>query len=767
MYKTKSDVPTFLWSLILILLLGSCNSNKYLKGDQTWLKKNDFIFHEKTVKKDRNLVSELQAASLQKPNSSSFRRWIYYKLQDPGDTTSWDRFQRKNIAEVPVILDSMLSQRTASNLSNLMKNKGYINNKTDFTIRRKGKNSFVTYNFYPDTAYTIATIIFKTKDKNISPLIPQLEKNTLLKKGTAISKTIFDQEAIVITNTLRNKGFAYFNTNFITFDGDSLNHKVDLKINLLAPGDSLNHKIAYIGKVMVFPGIKEEAGELETITINGIEFNYSSGIKDIQPSVLVKAIDLVPGSVYSDEIYQSTQRNLNNLGVYSIINISPKQNANDPSKIDFEIFMKPNKRFNFGGEPGIFFSDGNNFLQNRLTLIGFRASANFRNKNAFHRGISFGGNFRFDTEFNLRQQNAINSIIVRPEFDFRFPRAKDYYGFFKNGKNLSSFSTIKFGLEYTSIVNIYTLQSWNVAIGDFVQTSPLSNWRLNYLGVTLQNYSIQPQFSPILDNNEFLRRSLVDQLFTGFIFKDLTYSYSSPVSSGRPSWSVLGNLETSGIEVLMAEGVVNSNKEIKEPLKLGNVDFAKFVKTEIDYRWNVPISKSLSSAFRFSTGLAIPLGQSSEIPFIKQFGVGGQNSIRAWQLRELGPGGYQEPADPNGNRLFFQTGDFKLEANAEFRFPIYWFLKGALFLDAGNIWTLDDRSREGSILSTKFVDQLAVGTGLGLRFDLSIFLIRFDIGQKIRYPYALDNGRQWDNPYAAGKNISNSLNYNLGLGLPF
>jgi outer membrane protein assembly factor BamA len=197
------------------------------------------------------------------------------------------------------------------------------------------------------------------------------------------------------------------------------------------------------------------------------------------------------------------------------------------------------------------------------------------------------------------------------------------------------------------------------------------------------------------------------------------------------------------------------------------LSFSQYAKFEVDTRLHHLLASNQSLAFRFDIGVAFPYGPfSRQVPYIKQFYVGGPASIRAWQIRELGPGGYQDTL-VNTNLPFYQTGDFKLEASLEYRFDIVWVFQGALFFDAGNVWTIqNDPSRPGAVLSSDFVNQIAVGTGFGLRMEFTYFTIRLDFGYKLRNPYPNDAGKYWlfDN----FKQFSfNQFTTNFAIGYPF
>jgi outer membrane protein assembly factor BamA len=241
------------------------------------------------------------------------------------------------------------------------------------------------------------------------------------------------------------------------------------------------------------------------------------------------------------------------------------------------------------------------------------------------------------------------------------------------------------------------------------------------------------------------------------------------------------NFELVGAEILAMNKGYNAifDKSDEFQIKQG-VGFSQFAKVELDLRHQKQFASERSFAARFNIGAALPFGYTTDVPYVKQFFVGGANSMRAWAPRGLGPGGYQDPLadDPANNFRLFQTGDFKMEMNAEYRFPILLWFKGAAFVDVGNIWTFQpDAERPGAEFSFRrgdktypFYKELAVAGGLGLRVDLSFFIFRFDVGMKLRYNAPVGDALNppesaWWNDFRglSGKD----LGLNLGLGFPF
>jgi outer membrane protein assembly factor BamA len=247
-----------------------------------------------------------------------------------------------------------------------------------------------------------------------------------------------------------------------------------------------------------------------------------------------------------------------------------------------------------------------------------------------------------------------------------------------------------------------------------------------------------------------------------------SYSYifnNQKIKNSRDYWLLRINAETAGNLIGLAEKLAGGNKTDNTYQILGQ-PFAQYAKTDLDLRYNYKFNDVSSIAYRGFFGIALPYGNSKEIPFEKQYFEGGANDIRAWQLRSLGPGSYAD-----SSRLLNETGDIKLEANAEYRYKLFWIIEGAIFLDAGNIWSYkNDLARPGSQFQfNKFYKDIAIGTGTGFRFDLKYIIARVDLGMKLRDPLLHDaqftEGSHWI--FLNGPYKRKDFTIVLGIGYPF
>ena len=442
-------------------------------------------------------------------------------------------------------------------------------------------------------------------------------------------------------------------------------------------------------------------------------------------------------------------------------------------------------------------------------LRGISTSITYRNRNLFKNAALFSTRARLGLEFDFAASNnsKLYSRDVSVLNDLYFPRLVDI---FRIGKGLNAISVIndklynnikdktksRLSLNYEnlSLFRYYDSNSLNTTYGYDFQPNQRQRFQLTQVGINLYLINKKPALIDFEANNPFLQRSFDDQLLTGFLFRDLTFTSQGKISNKNTSYFFRGNLELSGGEVFLANKISNAISGNNKTFSfLDDVKYAQYIRMEADIRWFKYFKNEQSLAVRLNTGVAFNYGFSDEIPYLKQFFLGGPNSVRAWRIRELGPGEYvdQTVITPTPGALtvpFFQSGDFSLEMSAEYRFNllrIYGYtIESAFFVDAGNVWTIGyDENRKGSQLSwsprpdpadpTKligrnFLKQIAVGAGTGLRLDFSYFILRFDAAIKLRNPFPDENNndRFWiDRDWR--KLQFKDFNYNLAVGYPF
>lgn len=844
--QAASSAKYIIVGIIAFFALSACNTSKYLDEGEYLLRGNTIKLEKSgNIDRKRALKYELSAMFKQSENNRFLfipREWFYFITQDPQDTTKFDRWQRRVIGEAPVVHRDTLAEETRKNMLRLLQKKGYFDAKVVYekdqkTYKDNNKGTInIEYVVTPNQQYTVDSIYFFSEDEKVDSILQQISKRSLLKTNAPVDQKLYERERERIASYLRDHGYAYFfNTYVAPLEADTTHegNRAALLLEVLLPPEDSVHRVYQVGDIEVYmdytPG-QEDSVLVDTV-INDILMHSPHEAFRIKPETILRAIYLQEGQVYSQRAFDQTNRQLSGLGVFRFVRIKQAEDELHPNQLNFRIELTQNKRMEFGIDGEL------NYASRSATgignLIGLSVSPSYRNRNLlkgaelliteFNAGVEFNpapsaianGQFWNTADLGLRTDIYLPRYIDYLKIARRLNRAKykgksvflDDDNYNKLRENAST--RISTNFNYLLILDFYEYYLFTGTYGFDYQPATNKRLILNYLGVDYLFPRTAENFDNLLAFNPFLERSFGEQLFVSFLFRDLNYVYNSRPNRRGNSYYFGFNLELAGAEVWGANALYNSFALEPDTLRLNlrqgtKVDFSQYVRTQVDLRRYWPLGPNQSLAGRFNLGVARPFGYTSDVPYVKQFFAGGPNSLRAWAPRGLGPGAYEDTLSlrsVNNTRLY-QTGDFKLEFNLEYRFKIFWLINGAFFLDAGNVWTLRpdpnrcgsqflfsertydcvDQASGGDIRYTNepFYKQIAVGGGFGLRVDFSYFILRLDMGLKLRHaapfpdnPADLNNWQNYwfrdfrDNGNRVGLNFTDIVAFNLGFGYPF
>jgi outer membrane protein insertion porin family len=847
LYKSISNPPYsqvrpgnwLIWlELFALLLAGSaCNTQKHLGPDEAFLKENVIdLKSEERIRRAGNLRSELSTLEKQRPNGKFFffvpQQWFYYHAQDTLDrgkfSKNFRRWQMRQFGQEPRIYNRELAESTQRAMVFYMQHQGFFDAEVRFFPEHVGlrkRKIRVTYEVSMGAMYQIRSIEYESRDTALLAKVLERQQESLLKPGNPVSSDLYNQEARRITRYLRNSGYAYFQQSHIaSLDGDSIGTEVDLRLEILTPyGDSI-HRLYRIGNLYVYPEYDPNDPYLSRADTVREGIVFVSDIPDaypVKPKAILNAIYLERDSIYSQDNFEKTNRQLSSLGVFRFVTIREERDPERPGVLNFHIYLSPNNRFEYGGDAEINTSNSP-FIGQRL--FGVAGNVTLRHRNLFRGAELLAINLEGGLGLNLDRlfrDSMINTIDLRLQSDLYFPKFIDYFGVWRafNKTNLISdefYRSLKeraatrvgAKVDYLENIDLYVINSFNASYGFEFRRSNKKRFQINHLGIDYLVPRTTVYFDTlILNRNTFLQRSYDKQFFTGFLLRDFSFNYTGTPNKFGQSLIFNGRFESSGAEIWTANQIFNAivGEERAHDFSLqfqgDTIRFSQFLKLDTDFRYYKRFSEKHNFVTRFQAGLAVPYGSSPDVPYVKQFFAGGPQGIRAWNQREIGPGGYRDPLTLSAdNRLFFyQTGDVKLEINAEYRFYLFTFLsikyEGALFLDMGNVWLLNqDTSRalgqfrwnpvydeKGVKIEDNFLQTMAVGTGTALRMDFSYFVFSLNLGFKLRNPYPTlveDNGRireqYWRNFNSWNWQDSNDenywrrwLNFSFWLGYPF
>lgn len=661
----------------------------------------------------------------------------------------------------PLYYDESLTEVTAQSLKKFLRNKkGFYHAEVNPIVTNRDQRVSVRYVIEAGKRYIIESIEYSADDPTMLSTLESLHTRSFLKVGDPVDATNYDLERSRLTTALQNQGYANFISNYISLNGDSSDYKVKLTLEVLPPLPDTIHKQYSIGNINVFTDhVIDSPPEYKKMDTLGGNYYFANN-EDfvVSPKAIDNCLYLESGASYSKDQDLKTYRSLQNLSSYRYIEVKRNVDTRQDSIINVDFFLSPHRNkwiIDLGSD--LFYSTVNQTGGRRL--IGVSANASLQNRNLLGGSERYNLDVENTLEFNLGNLDSlINTFSFNIENNLDIPRHIKLFGFkdvakkagFLKGPRYSKFlkesdTEISLGYNFTKIINFYSLSSLNASWGYDYRPSNRSRYILNQIGLNLINPTVDSTFrANNLDNNPLLAQSFVRNLSTGFLFRNLTYFYQGPKNLRGRSFGFLSNIEVSGLETFLSNKLYNAISGSEKTWTLGSFNFSKYIKGEVDGRIFKDVSKGSSINARVNLGLAIPFGGGNidnAVPYPVQFYVGGPNSIRAWQIRELGPGGYSELLlNPVEGQQFFQAGDMKFEFNLEYRWDFFWYVEGALFLDGGNIWSLRDNTLPGAQFGSDFLDQMALGIGYGLRFDFTYFLIRFDFGYKLRNPFPDENG---------------------------
>lgn len=682
---------------------------------------------------------------------------------------------RNTFGEPPVIFDTLLANYSAQQMQLFLFNKGYFDAQTSREIKIKNKKAFVTYNINKGEQYTIRNINYKISDTILRAIYFMNLNNSVIQINDPFDQDKISEERERITKEIKNFGYFFFNREYIHFDIDSSinGNFVDLKLVIENPigknfhqSYTINHINVDINSDETYRAFKKkDTVDSKTITIK----DYKNLLKS---KVIKRLIYLEHNEKYKDEDLELTYNRLGDLRMFKFVNIEFAVETIDSTKLNSYITLTAGKKQGAQTEIEGYVASAN---------VGSSANFIYTNKNIFRGAEIFEFRIKAGIEtqafidesqtnnlvFNSRESNTSASITFP---GFLFFRDKKNFGIYASPKTRVGINFITEKrpeyLRYT-FVGSYTYD-WKQ--NQFL-THSISPMSVNFVRSTLSDEALD-----LLNNlnNKYIKESFDPHITLGLRYS-LTYS-NQLINIRHDYYFLRFNLEVMGTGLYASSLLLNNPKNTSGAYEYFNLPYYNFTRPEIDVRYFNYVRNKSMIVYRFNTGAGFAYWNSKVLPFERQFFTGGSNSIRAFRARSVGPGKFSDVSASSLN--LDQTGEMKIEANVEYRFDISENflgskLKGASFIDMGNVWTLSSESTndDGKFNINTFHKQLAVGTGLGLRLDYSFLLFRFDLGLKLRDPRFIGN-EQWVIQYLNNKTwISNNQysfwNFNFGIGYPF
>lgn len=722
-----------IYSIILGLTVLSCSTTRVLQEDQYRLSGNKIRVTNDKEFSPNSLTPYLK----QKPNPAIVAGWnpflSIYNWSN-GNGKAWDKFVQK-VGQAPVIYDADLVESSVDNILNHLEYQGYYGSEVESEIKVKGKKVKVSYNVTLGKRYPISSIEYVLpKRGEFSEAFLQDTSNMSVKVGDYLSEAALETESERSGAEMRNLGFFDFNKNNYFFEADTLTDPSKAALTLTINEYTRNETA-------------RDATPIRKYYIDIVDISYPENLK-IRQKVLSDLTTIAPGQIYSEEAVNNTYSRLSALKIFSTVNIgmTPK----DTNLVDCLINLNQSKlqgiKVNLEAS------------SNSSGLFGISPQISYYHKNIFRGGetlnLSFMGNFQFKFKDAVRSNEfGVAAGLSFPKF---FPLSYDLF----DGPIPRTDVNISYNYqnrpEYTrNIISTSYGYSGSVKNRFFYQAYPL---QLNIVKL----FDLDEGFYESLADDPFLKNAYQNHfdLGSGMSLYYTTDAESIPTSTffyTRFQFDIAGNL-LSSFNNLMKQNSDGARM-------IWNTPYSQFVRGELTLgrTWVFGRNSGQSIATRFLAGAGYAYGNSTALPFEKHFYAGGSNSLRGWQARTVGPGLSQMDHSfviPN------QTGDMKLEANIEYRFNMFWKVAGALFADAGNVWTLrssgDAKTDPSMFRWDTFGESIAANWGLGLRLNFGFLLLRLDMGVKIHDPARMD---KWVRPDQWFQKDGYALHF--GVGYPF
>jgi hypothetical protein len=780
--KPKS-LYNFFYSGISILLIyvftTSCRSTKLVPEEKYLLTKSKVICNNSKVKKD-----ELSTYIKQKPNRKIFFVLRFhlgiYNISHAGKEKKWKKWlgiykMGDIIGEPPVIYDSFMKDKSKSQLLLYLRNKGYYHATVADTVIYKKKRASVIYSVNAFQPYTIRNITYNISDPKILNFVLSDSSNSKIKHKSLFDVDVLQEERSRITDLLKNNGLYYFSKEYIFYQVDSSlsSNQVDISLGIknLNDGNSLSdyHKqykiknifinLDYDPKNIINDSLKNLA-VIDTLEYNGLYLLYNKNLK-VKPELIFQNNYIKKGDLYRLDNLNSTYKQLSSLKIYKFINISFEEISgqnltNSDNLLNCYIYLTPLLKQSYQVEFEGTISSGN---------YGTALNYIYQHKNLLKGAELFDLKFKGAVEQQTSILNAktgkntpFNTIEIGGESKINVPKLLIPFKFDRFIKKYNPHSEISISYDFQqrpdftrTITNLSFSYLWNTS--QYVKNT-FNLFQVNYVKVPV----ISNKFEQAILNT-YLENSYKNHLVP-VISYNITFNNQN-INRFRNFILCGVNLESAGNIVYGINNVFNEPKT-DGSYEIFNTKYAQFLKTDIDFRYYFRLNSTDKLVFRAFAGAGYPYGNLNVMPFEQRYFSGGANSVRAWAVRSIGPGTFKDTISFYPN----QTGDIKIEANVEYRFKLLWKFEGAYFIDTGNIWAINKNDdRQGALFDfTSFYRELAVGSGLGLRIDLSFFIFRFDFGVKILDPQN-SNGDVWVLTYK--KFTKRSYALNVGIGYPF
>ncbi|PTQ99301.1 surface antigen-like protein [Mucilaginibacter yixingensis] len=744
-----------IYLLFVTLILSACSNTKYLTGNQKLYTGPDIqVDTSEITKSDQKFIqNEMKGLIRPLPNSSILglrvKLWLYNKTHNRKNFIQ--KFLSK-YGEPPVLISNVDVDQNAKIMANRLQNEGFFQSQANGDTASKGKTAKAIFHVAAGPSYAVRNIIWPVNKTNLDTAIAGTRSKTLFVPGNNYNLDIIKGERIRIDAQLKEEGFYYFAPENLIMKIDSTvgKHQVDIQVQVKGETPARARDIYAINNIYIYPNytLRDTSLMLDKARPYNNYFVVQKR-EYVHDYVFKNVVQFHNGSIYSRTEHNKALNRFVELGPFKFVKNRFEDVPNtDSNKLNVYYFLTqyPRKSFRFE-------------VLGRTTSANFtgtQLNINWRNRNAFKGAELLTVSLFGSTDVQVSGQNSgYNVYQAGIQTGLSWPRFIAPFNFTSSSAFVPH---TNFTLQYaiTNRQKLYALNSFSGSWGyqwkqNAHKTHEFHLADVNY--VSAANVTQQYKDSIIHTRNPALKHVIDNQLTFG---PSYSYTYTNTTEDYRiNTFYYNGKISTSALALGLISGADTTAGKVR---KIFGAPFNQYVKLENEIRFYHKTGLYSQIAARFIAGVGVPFGNSTIMPYSQQFFIGGTNSLRGFQARSVGPGTYYN-AD-NGGFLADESGDIKLEANIEYRPKLFSIVRGALFMDAGNIWNMRSQAGvPGGAFSKNFINQLAIDAGFGLRFDLTVLVLRTDMGYPLRKPW-LPAGQRLKLDTRDGV-------FNLAIGYPF
>ena len=743
----------------LALLLSSCSGLKYATTERPLFAGAEVEWEQAPVENARTIQAELESVVRPAANNSILGMRptvaLHNAIKEPKKAKGFRNLLKNKIGSAPVHLDEVPLNDINAAFENRLNNHGYFAARSSYEVKTKGRTARVVFFVNAGIPHRLRTISYADSTDTLNTRIARAERNSPLETGQLYDLARLDAERNRVVGSLRNAGWFHIKDDDLVFAADtsSAGHVMDIRLRMKRAAGAKARQRFRLGTVRVHGDHDALLAPNDSVLLDSLVYiNY---LNNYRPHTITRGVFLRPGQHYSARRTNQTAQYLSSYGVFKSTQVNYVEDSLRPGILDADVLLVPQKRWSLFSELNAV-SKSNNFAGPGVRL-GFKDRDLFRGAEIFTADV----NGRFETQV-AGAQKGTNAYELGIKVALQIPRIVPFR-FLRSVRSSAPTTRADIGYGLFRRVGLYGLESFNTSFGYVWKQNPRIWHDVRLVDVSYNSlYYSSDAFNAFLDTNLVVKRSFEEQFIIGHGY---TYTITTQQRNGNAGY-LLASIAVDESGNLLSAAFRLGGPRPEEGDKLFDRRFSQYVRFRPELRYYSPLGcRGDRVVARLLAGVALPYGNSDVVPYVKQFFVGGTNSVRAFRARSVGPGIYVP--DASSGVLIDQTGDIRFEANLEYRFTIAGFLKGAVFGDAGNIWLVnDDPQRPGGDLEwSHMLSELAVGAGLGLRFDPEVIVVRLDLATPLRQP-SLPEGDRWVFDDLQPRIFDNVV-FNIAIGYPF